>query len=283
MAHDSIEQLQILLKLLDYSDNDIYLHIDRKSTIQESECRSCIGEASLHIYKIYSVYHADLSQTKCQLFLLREATKDQHDYYHFISGHDLPIKKHHQIVNFFEKNQGKEFIHIENEGYSDKDACIYFHFFYGWIKKHPRSIFLRYASRIESCLISLQKKMHVKRKFYCGANWFSITHNLAVEYCKYHKKLLRRVRWTISSDECVLQTFFLENAKDRYKLYVKHTSSSNDYSGTARLIDWCRGNPYVWRMSDYKEIIISDRMFARKFDWCTDSEIIKKIEEDLQE
>ena len=32
-----------------------------------------------------------------------------------------------------------------------------------------------------------------------------------------------------------------------------------------RLIDWRRGNPYVWRDEDYDELIHSDRIFARKF------------------
>ena len=47
------------------------------------------------------------------------------------------------------------------------------------------------------------------------------------------------------------------------------------------MIDWKRGNPYVWRMSDYEEIMNSDRMYARKFNWDTDKEIIIKIEEYL--
>ena len=38
-----------------------------------------------------------------------------------------------------------------------------------------------------------------------------------------------------------------------------------NYRGHMRLIDWRRGNPYVWRDEDYDELIHSDRIFARKF------------------
>ena len=32
-----------------------------------------------------------------------------------------------------------------------------------------------------------------------------------------------------------------------------------------RLVDWERGTPYTWQTSDYKELVKSDKFFARKF------------------
>lgn len=278
MVHDSMEQLKILLHLLDHCENDIYLHIDKKSNIQEAECARCISKAGIHTYKIYPVYHGDISLTKCQLFLLREAMKEQHDYYHLLSGHDLPLKKHSQILAFFEENNGKQFIHFEDDDYCVKDACIYYHFLHGWIKRHPNSAFLGLAWSLETKLIDLQRMLHIRRKLYCGAEWFSITHALAEEFCQYHAVLLKKVRWTVASDEYVLQTFYKTMASGNYELYEQEKSPGN-YVTSARLIDWQRGNPYVWRMSDYDELMNSDRMFARKFNWDTDHEIILKIAE----
>ena len=37
MAHDKFEQLAMLLQCLDYPDNDIYIHIDKKPTVT-GEC-----------------------------------------------------------------------------------------------------------------------------------------------------------------------------------------------------------------------------------------------------
>lgn len=49
----------------------------------------------------------------------------------------------------------------------------------------------------------------------------------------------------------------------------------------ARLIDWERGQPYVFRMADYDEIMQSPAMFARKFSMQTDPEIVKAIQDAL--
>ena len=51
----------------------------------------------------------------------------------------------------------------------------------------------------------------------------------------------------------------------------------------ARLIDGGRGRPYVFRMADYNEIMQSPAMFARKFSMQTDPEIVKAIQERIEE
>ena len=54
-----------------------------------------------------------------------------------------------------------------------------------------------------------------------------------------------------------------------------------DGCGSLRLIDWERGNPYVWREKDFNDNLKSNCLFARKFDERVDKLIIKKIKEDL--
>lgn len=36
-------------------------------------------------------------------------------------------------------------------------------------------------------------------------------------------------------------------------------------TGCMRDIDWERGNPYIWQNSDYKRLVDSNKIFARKF------------------
>ena len=45
------------------------------------------------------------------------------------------------------------------------------------------------------------------------------------------------------------------------------------------MIDWKRGNPYVYRDEDFKQLISSNQLFARKFSWNVDKNIILKIRE----
>lgn len=56
MAHKNPIQLSILLKLLDYEENDIYLHIDKKSVdINTSSIGYEVKKAHIHIYCKYAV------------------------------------------------------------------------------------------------------------------------------------------------------------------------------------------------------------------------------------
>lgn len=274
MAHDNQQQLLNLLRLLDQAENDIYLHIDKKGTTFDFEViNHCIKKADFHVYNKYDIQWAGISQTECQVFLLSEAVKTYHDYYHLISGHDLPIKRHTEIVDFFEKNKGKEFVHFESDDFCTKEACKYYHFG----QNYGRGVSVgRYQQLLEKISIRLQKALGINRKFYCGANWYSITHCLASDFCHYKDKMLKMVRWTRSSDEYILQTFIRMVSKNEYEFYRK-TERPEDYRGTARLIDWYRGQPYVWRKEDLDELMNSDRMFARKFDENIDPEIIKEV------
>lgn len=69
------------------------------------------------------------------------------------------------------------------------------------------------------------------------------------------------------------------NSEFKEKLYRK--KYDDIVLSNMRLIDLKargkNGNPYVWRISDYDEIINSDCLFARKFDISIDKEIIRKI------
>lgn len=277
MAHNNPEQLEILLRLLDYSNNDIYLHIDRKN--KDIDLKHLVGNvkfATLHIYKKYRVYHADISQTKCQIYLLDHACRKYHDYYHLISNADLPLKTNREIEKFFEENKGKQFVHFESDDYCLKEACCLYHFLSSWVKKCKIGFAKNVLMAIEKSSLRLQKRIGVNRKFYCGANWYSITHELAVDFCKYRRQILGKVRWTESSDELVLQTFLRSKTHSKYVFYAK-TRSPEDYVSLRRSIDWVRGNPYVWRYIDYEELIHSESLYARKFDINEDRDVILSL------
>lgn len=272
MAHNNEWQLKILLRLLNVSDNDIYLHIDKKSINQfnVNSIRRIVDKAELHIYSNYSVYWADISQTECQMFLLKQAVKTNHDYYHLLSGHDLPIKSHRDIVNFFEINYGMQFVHFESHSYCQKETCLRYYLLDKYLRKDDCNSKI---VELNDWLLRKQREYGIERHLFCGANWYSITHELASEYVKSTKRMLRKVRFSRSSDEYILQTY-LKTSKRKYDFYDLR---EDDYHSNMRYIDWSRGNPYVWREKDYDELINSEYLFARKFDEKIDKKIIEKI------
>lgn len=275
MAHHNPEQLKKLLRLLDYEENAIYLHIDKKSPMAKSLKEFQITEhAKLHIYTRYKVAWGSFAQTKCQLFLMENAVTEQFDYYHLLSGSDLPIKTQREIQEFFKEYKGMEFIHFEQREPIKA----------GYMPFYNKSCFTRGNRRkrmfkkLDNILLRWQEKRGIKRKLYKGANWFSITHEFAALLVKKKKKVLGKVRNWHNSDEYVLQTFFME----QYAPERKYGGYENDYRDCLRYIDWKRGNPYVWRLENYEELMASPYLFARKFDEQTDSEIIEKIYSRLQ-
>lgn len=264
MAHTNPRQLGMLLQLLDEPNNDIYLHIDVKSQdIDIDALKKNVNKAGLQVFQLFDNRWAEMSITKCQLHLLSEAVKTYHDYYHLISGQDLPIKSNREINDFFTQNKGFEFIHFDPKTQKPKESSKFYHFGKG---------------NFEIICVRIQRKIGFDRHIPTGSEWFSITHELALDLSQHKQKALKAVKFTISSDECVLQNFVDNITKNEYKLYQKN--DDDNYVSNMRLIDWKRGNgrnPYTWRIEDFDEIMRSDRLFARKFDEKVDFEIIDQI------
>lgn len=95
LAHKNFNQLKSLLKLLDHERNDIYVHIDRKAqSFDQQEFNSvCRYSRLLFIGDRHDVNWGGVSVMRAEISLLANATKyGKYDYYHLLSGMDLPIK-----------------------------------------------------------------------------------------------------------------------------------------------------------------------------------------------
>ena len=68
MAHNEIELLKVLLSLLDYERNDIYLHIDAKAEgFEISELMECVKKSKLFIVETrIDVKWGNFSQIECE-------------------------------------------------------------------------------------------------------------------------------------------------------------------------------------------------------------------------
>lgn len=131
-------------------------------------------------------------------------------------------------------------------------------------------------------LLALQKKIGVYRnkeiEFQKGTNWFSITNELANYVVQQEVCIQELFKNTLCCDEVFLQTI-VHNSKFKENLY--HKVYDNDLCAIQREIDWTRGKPYIFRKSDFDELIASDMLFARKFNCIVDKEIIKMIQNRL--
>lgn len=113
IVHNEYSVLETLLSMIDDERNDIYLHIDRRSTeLYKRACLLCTQKARLFLLPTRNkVYWGDISQVETEYLLLETAAKHStYDYYHLLSGVDLPIQTQDYIHSFFQANSGKEFV-----------------------------------------------------------------------------------------------------------------------------------------------------------------------------
>lgn len=288
IAHNEFYILECLIKLLDDKRNDIYLHIDKKVRDFDFEYfRKMVKKSNLYFTSRIDVRWGGDTQIKCELLMLKESTKRKYDYYHLISGVDLPLKNQDYIHNFFDNCGNKDFVHFcyHHSVYDETiDRVKYHHLFLKNIRSSNKFKRL-FSQKMHSVLLMIQKIFKYSRitknqdKFYYGANWFSITDELARYVVSREKDILRDFKNTICADELFLQTIVRES-KFYDNLYFYEDAN---YGQIMRYIDWKRGEPYTFRSGDFEELMNTDMLFARKFSSNIDKEIIDMIYDKVKE
>ena len=264
IAHNEFEVLECLVRALDDVRNDIYIHFDRKLEAYPAFRTRYAGLFVLT--ERVDVRWGDLSVVEAEYALFEAACqRGRYEYYHLLSGVDIPLKTQDFIHDFFEKHKGKEFV-----GYSQGniDAHITrkvqrYHLFpkhfketKGWKafgRKCLRAAFLR-----------LQIVLGIKRNrglsFKKGSQWVSITHDLMAYLLTQKKQVLDTYHHTFCSDEIFVQTICW-NSPFRNRIYDRF----DDGRGCMRMINW-KGNQLIeLEDKDYDKLMQSEALFARKF------------------
>lgn len=281
IAHNQFDLLELLLRRLDDSRNDIFVHIDAKVKDFDFDYFASVTKCSRLIFtpERVNITWGDFSQVECEMLLLKTAVKNEdadnpYSYFHLLSGVDLPIKTNDEIFNFFERQSPKEFIHYTNGGDDGSSAARikYYHFF-----RRKRNLLFKILAQIvlrAEMLFGVDRLKGTDIKVRKGCNWFSITGALAHYVVDNQEKYKKHFKYSYCGDEIFIQTI-VESSE--FKRNVFMPDSNDDHYACARLIDWKRGNPYVFRKEDYELIKASPCMFARKFDMNVDSEIVKLL------
>lgn len=281
LAHKSKEQICRLLELLDHERNDIYLHLDRKSNLEYSDFKSCCKKSELFtVTPRRTVSWGGVSIMRTELQLLRQATARSYQYYHLLSGQDLPIKSQDTIHSFFDQNQGKEFLTLWATNEQTHNSFHYRTIF-------PENNRFILAKKLKKLNLLFQRILHtqvnegLEENF--ASQWFSITDAFA-KYTVEHEKWLNSVfRRSGQTDELFLATL-LANSPFKDNLYDKTLYNEKDgvhSGGSMRYIDWTNSangrHPATLTTKDFDALMASESFWARKFDIQHDAEIINMI------
>ncbi len=283
MAHNNFDYLKKLIKSLDDTRNDIFIHIDKKANFTDFDLlKKAMKFSSVYYIKQRNVKWAAFSGIICEMDLLKEATdRGVYDYYHLLSGSDLVIKTQNEIHQFFDHNKGIEFVAFDERQIASQylDRIKYYYFFQDVYGRNRKNILLVGLYVIDKALLSIQKLLKINRlkevniEFQKGTNWFSITHDFAKYVLQQEKWIYKTFQYSLSGDEIFLQTILINSSFRENLRLPKHLEENINM----RLIDWSRGKPYTWRKEDYDILTSSNMFYARKIDPSVDDDIITLI------
>jgi len=263
--------LQRLIQSITHPQVTIYLHLDKKSTIDPAIFSPDVKVVKNRVNVTWSSY----SQVQATLNSLSEILKagSAFDYVALISGQDYPITPVDQILSDLERNKGKEFMHyvpMDDSGW--KSARIRFERFH-FIGQ--QNLLQRLAVKTVNILLD---RLKWKRKFYGklapfgGSSWWTLSRpciEYILDYLHQHPSLVRFMKLTIFADEMIFQSIIMDSE------FATRTVNNN-----FRHIEWSKGNPNpnILISKDFDKIINSGCHFARKFDTEVDEKILDRID-----
>ncbi len=270
LTHANPQQLQRLVSKLCHDNADIYIHLDLKTDITPFAPIAAIKQVYF-IQNRVKVYWGGYSIVQATINSFEEVMNSSRVYSHInlLSGQDYPIKKTEDIHRHLAANEGKIFMHflsVENEWQEAKPRISDYHFI-NW--NLPFGTY-----RVEQMV----NKLLPRRKLPEGivpmgrSQWFTATPaSIAyiLQYIKENSWVAKFFRLSWAPDEMIFQTI-LYNSPFRAAMV-------ND---NLLYVDWSlkKPNPKVLTMEDAPALKKTEKLFARKFNIATDSEILDYID-----
>ena len=290
LAHSGWNQLERLLTLLDDPDNDVYVHIDRKAKdCPVDRLRAAAEHSRVALCSEFDVYWGCYVMVEAELLLLEQARQTGYDYYHLLSGADLPLKPQREIHAFFEQNRGREFVHFAPDAAREGNPGIVrrtrlYHPLQRFRRGFRQPVLNKMAVLVDRAQMAAQlclgvdrMKKHPGLEIRYGSQWFSITDALAAHLLAQRSMIREVFRCTSCADELFVQTL-VHNSEFRERLY--HPVYDGSRLANQRYIDWSgstNGSPHTFRMADFDAIVSSGCLFARKFSMDADPALFDRI------
>lgn len=264
MAHKDPALIQKLIDYLDDSRADIFIHINIKSPINYEEFKST-NSRLFFVPRLNTQWGGESLMIATMNLLKRAVCTETYQYYHLMTGQDLPIKSPDYINDFFDKNEGTEYFDVwtpifrrlqRNKIFSNYDE----------INHSEYSSALYDLMNYEQTKVSLQRAIPYEVSFVAGSSCFSITHKAVCYLIHNESNLVKYFSKTMFPEEGFVNTL-LYNSDFRKKLGGPlHYTGKRDGA-----------HPVILSCKDLPELLETDCIFARKFDSSVDWECINRI------
>lgn len=279
LCHKNPEQINLLLDVMQHPDIDFFIHVDKKSTINN---KINLNE---HVYMLddterINVEWAGFSQVEAtyKLLLLAHNT-GTYDYYWLCSGQDFPVKSVNRIMSFFEKEgklnnyiryfESRNYKSFKSNNYDKRNDVFYPAIFMGkgTIKRLLRRGYVFVTGGYNNTY-SLFRRHLRNVDFYYGSQWWCINNETLewiLDYIICHPEFVDYYRNCSTPDESFFHTLVMNSP---------FALQSRDY---LHYIDWSENenSPKILNKSDVCEANQSQFLMARKFDISIDRSAIE--------
>ena len=280
IAHNKWKQLHFLLSILNDPRNDFFILIDSKATdFDQERLVSSLPSHNIYFTDQLNIRWGTYSQIDAELIVLKAATAhSKYDYYHLISGVDMPLKTQDELHSFFDSMMGTEF--VDYDRHNDHEQALeragYHYYLQTMVGRKQHSV----IKAFRDLLVLIEKFSGINRArdfegdLGKGANWFSITDSFARYVISQEDFLKRQFINTYCCDEVFLQT--LLNRSPFKQNWYGYKNPEIEYQNL-RYVDWGRGKPYTFTKEEFFELRKTPYMFARKFSEDIISEDVKAV------
>ena len=285
MLHHRKDLVDLLLEELDDERNDLYIHIDSSS----SELN--INDFNIKKSKVYEVASmmvvwGDFSQIECELRLMKKASENgPYAYYHFMQGSAFPLKNQDDLHKFYDDNQGKQFISVEDYKLL-KYRVDQYNLLAGYYSGHGK-----WVTHLNMILVKIQRLLGISRLkkhnlvYAKGFALWSVTDDL-LKYVLSKENLIRDLfKYSLCGDEIFIHMLAYNSdfREDLYDYGQRFTSamwaSTWEMESDFNLVR--EGHNFKYEDLDY--LMKQKANFARKFEGNDGIKLIKEIKRIIHE
>ena len=259
ITHGEFEILKLLVEGLDYANNDIYIHFDKK--VKHIPKIKTINSRLFILKNRIDVRWGHVSQIKTELLLFKEAAKNgPYSYYHLISGVHLPLKPMQMIQDYFKSINGYSALSDfeEPDSYEVNLKMRRYNCFLKNFASHNQ--FIKESSQfLWKAAIALQRVFRITRNdsrvYYKARNWVSLTEEAVLFILSREKQILHDYRFSFCGDEFFVPSLLMDSP-------LKNRIIASDCLLLCQMI---QANAKCFPLSERQTLADSKFLFARKF------------------
>lgn len=269
-VHKNPLQVERLVKKLISERADIYIHVDKKVSINQFYFSESFSNV-FYIKNRVTVNWGNYSMVKAMLSSLQEVILSYNNYSHvnLLSGQDYPLQPLEKFETFLLENKGQTFMQylsIHNQWEDAKQRLTHYNLG-DW--KVPGKY--KIQKLLNTYFPSRKFTKHLEP--FGGSSWFMITPECiqyVLEYLKNNPGFTSFFKYMWAADEIIFQTVLINS-------HLKDIIVNENF----RFIEFKNKSPHptFFTKKDFEILVNSGKYFARKFSTDIDTEILDFLDQ----